>query len=87
MGRHSYRRAVCKPLPALRPPARAKASQPHCCARSIAPLPPAQVLSLEDGTTVLDTRANGTPIAFQIGITNPRERGGRGGGCPLEGGG
>ncbi|KAI8471761.1 MAG: hypothetical protein J3K34DRAFT_458153 [Monoraphidium minutum] len=29
------------------------------------------VLSLEDGTTVLDTREAGTPIAFQVGITNP----------------
>jgi FKBP-type peptidyl-prolyl cis-trans isomerase len=33
------------------------------------------VLSLEDGSKVLDTRETGTPIAFQVGITNPRERG------------
>jgi len=31
------------------------------------------VLTLEDGKTVLDTREAGTPIAFQVGITNPRE--------------
>jgi hypothetical protein len=32
------------------------------------------VLSLEDGSKVLDTREAGTPIAFQVGITNPRGR-------------
>ena len=31
------------------------------------------VLSLPDGRTVLDTRAAGVPLAFQVGVTNARE--------------